>query len=139
MKLEEKHFQELSNQMFWPGATGSIFWAACTLVAEPKIPFFFDGLPYFSFLLVLTLYLSYEWLAARELGPPDGTVAFFDVLHLWSIVFCAFAASTAKFEYLVVGLCGAYVIAIIGHLKGVFGAAADRPVYWAQTLLGSCF
>jgi hypothetical protein len=112
----------LFESVFWPAAAGNVFWSFASLLIEQKVQLSHPsswgaGL----LLLLLSLYLSVEWLRNYTRIPADVALSFwfFDWIHICAVVAVALSASL-KPTWLPVASAAFFFVTAVGHFFGVW-------------------
>jgi hypothetical protein len=143
MKLHQTNLRSLFQGVFWPAAAGNVFWSFCALIIDKSDQIStLSLLARLSLLLLLSLYLTIEWL--RNYSNFPATVPwhfwFFDWLHICAVALVALTAAT-KAEWLDVTLIAFYLITAIGHFVGAWSATEENNqsdrISGAISLLGA--
>jgi hypothetical protein len=130
VKVRHKNLKALFESVFWPAAAGNVFWSFASLLVENKVQLtvpstWGSGV----LLLLLSLYLSVEWLRNYSRIPDDVALSFwaFDWLHICAVVAVALSAAL-KPSLLPATSAVFFAITAVGHFAGV----------WKQTETAKC-
>lgn len=119
--------KSLFDSVFWPAAAGNVFWSLFTLLLEAVgKPLDYEAIGRMAVLVLLTLYLSIEWVRNLAHGPsnPDFSFSLFDALHIWAVVLVALSAQLRP-DLTSVALYAYFIINTVGHVAGVWKFHGD--------------
>lgn len=142
MSTLQENLKLLFQSVFWPAAAGNVFWSACTLLVDESIdPLSSDALARLAVLIILSTYLSIEWLRNNVRIPQRVPLKFWfaDWLHVCAVVFVALSAAAGR-DWLVVAGITYFTITAFGHFFNAWEAAdasfKDRKALGLINLIG---
>jgi hypothetical protein len=138
MAISHKNLKALFQNVFWPAATGNVFWSVCTMFADEKFSINNQGI--ISAILVLllaTIYLSIEWILNYETLPDKVSWKFwvFDFLLICAVAFIAISAPSRP-NIFVWASAFFFAVVAIGHFAGAYKEQeANKQVSYKSVLI----